>query len=347
MKIKTHWMIEAGLTLPLILRPKTLDLLIGQKREVSALRAKMASRPPSCFLLHGSPGCGKTSMARIIALSFQCTHQAEWGQPCQACWDNWQNFDIREINASEVNGVDEIGEIVKHSRFAPMPPSSKRVFILDEAQRVSPQAQQLLLKPCEHPGPHTIWIIATTEPNKISEALRRRFTSISLNGLNVERTQLLLKRAAKHIGFTKTYEPLVIELDKIDITSPALILQAFEHYASGHSPKEAVQAVQSAGGGASDTYAMCKAVSAGNWGELQKHLQKAFPDEARWIRSSISGWLKGWLLKEVHRARSEKVSRALLILWAPAPLEDAALFPWLCAALFKICKTISNDRVPF
>jgi hypothetical protein len=338
--------LEVNQILTLALRPKGLDQLVGAKKWVANLRERMKTRPPQAILLHGAAGTGKTSTSRILALSFQCSHQEIFGQPCAACTDKapewldgkWGQFNVHEINASDVNGVEEIGKLVQLANYSPMPPSLKRVFILDECQRVTSAAQQLLLKPTEHPAKDTIWIIATTEPNKLAAALQRRFVSYALFGLNPERTEILLKRAAKFIGFQKPLESLIKELDRTDTTSPALILMAFEHFVSGQEAKEAVAAIANASVGKTDSFAVCKAVLSGNWNSVRTLLAVAIPEESRWLRASVLGYFRGALLRASTPEMTDRLSLAIRTLTAPAPLEDALLYSWLVATFALMCK---------
>ncbi len=292
-------------------------------------------------MLTGASGQGKTTVARIIALSLQCDHQEIWGRPCKECWAKWDEFSILEVNSSSETGKEELGEIVHFSKYDPMPPSHKRVIILDECQRISGAAQSLLLKPTEDIPPNTVWIIASSEPNKINTALQRRFTTFTLESMNTdERLKMLLNRAAKFTGFTAPLDPLIEQIKRVEMVSPGFILNAFEQFSSGQTAVDAVAAALNTTSGATNTFALCKAVASGHWADVRMHLRDATPEESRWIRGSVSGYLRGWLMRESNPTKCDKLVIALRDLLGPAPMEDAPLFAWLCAILYKICRTL-------
>src|SRR6266566_3384947 len=128
------------------MRPRRLSELIGQETLVEVIRKKQETRDPAAWMFTGPTGTGKTTVARIIAVSLQCKHQKQFGEPCDESLAARSSFSIREINASEVSGVEEIGAVAQASVYLTAPPSKRSVFILDEAQRLSPSSQNLLLK---------------------------------------------------------------------------------------------------------------------------------------------------------------------------------------------------------
>src|SRR6266446_5346345 len=126
-------------TLQLALRPKTFSALYGQDKITKAIEKQFASkRIPRSWMFSGQTGSGKTTIARILALGFQCKHQnGTIGNPCLDCRKRFYDFSIQDINASSKNGVQEISELVQGAEFAPLAPSRRRVYILDEAHRLS------------------------------------------------------------------------------------------------------------------------------------------------------------------------------------------------------------------
>src|SRR6185503_10000650 len=141
---------------------------------IAAFKSQAApGRMPRAWMFIGQSGSGKTTIARILATSLNCTHN-EFGDPCSLCLKNSSKFQIHEINAGDISGVDDIREIAVGSQYAPISPTRRRVYILDEAQRISSAAQNLLLKYFEEAPRTTVWIVCTTEPDKILRTLRRR-----------------------------------------------------------------------------------------------------------------------------------------------------------------------------
>ena len=99
--------------LSLSARPQTLDELVGARNLVKMIRGHMTSgRVPAAWMFVGGSGAGKTTTARIVALSLQCTHQDIFGNPCADCQSHRSSFDITEINAAEASGVEETEQVI-------------------------------------------------------------------------------------------------------------------------------------------------------------------------------------------------------------------------------------------
>src|SRR5208283_858923 len=104
-------------TLALSLRPRKFSQLIGQGSVVSAIKEQYAQkREPPAWMFVGPTGTGKTTLARILALSLQCEH-GEMGEPCEACRKEVASFAIHEINASDVSGVNEMAQVAQGSVY--------------------------------------------------------------------------------------------------------------------------------------------------------------------------------------------------------------------------------------
>jgi DNA polymerase-3 subunit gamma/tau len=158
-------------------RPRRFGELKGQEHVVRALRNAVANdRGGQAYLFSGPRGTGKTSAARILAKVLNCNNPDN-GEPCCECEsclaiERGTSFDVLELDAASNNGVDNIRELIE--RAAMGNPGRHRVFILDEVHMLSGGAEAALLKTLEEPPPHVVFVLATTDPQKVSETIRSR-----------------------------------------------------------------------------------------------------------------------------------------------------------------------------
>ncbi|MFZ9291267.1 MAG: DNA polymerase III subunit gamma/tau [Ilumatobacteraceae bacterium] len=158
-------------------RPRTFAELKGQDHVVRALRnAVLHEREGHAYLFSGPRGTGKTSTARILAKVLNCTAPAE-GEPCGACEsclavDAGTSYDVLELDAASNNGVDDMRDLIERAALGN--PGRHRVFILDEVHMLSKPAEAALLKTLEEPPGHVVFVLATTDPQKVSETIRSR-----------------------------------------------------------------------------------------------------------------------------------------------------------------------------
>jgi hypothetical protein len=329
-----------GAVLPIELRPKRLSELVGQKVIVEAVAAQAkAGRLPRSWMIYGPSGCGKTTIARILALSYQASapEDGEFGEPSDALWARYEEFGIQEINASQVNGVEALGKIADESQYLPCPPAKCRVYILDEAQRISDAAQNLLLKYLEDTPKTTAWIICTTAPQKILPTVRRRCYTMRVQPLTEDGLARLLKRALKRLKCARPVAPLVEALGKAGVNAPAMALMAAEKYAAGVAHDAAVFSSE----GGVDSLAVCRSLLRGEWPNVRRHLKDISADDARMLRLAILGYLKSVLLGE-QGALSVKAAKAIQQLAALPPIEDPAFIAWLAALLRLECSRFAE-----
>lgn len=152
-------------------RPTTLDEMIGSEEAVKSLRVLMArdrERIPHAFLFKGLPGGGKTTSGRIVADMLGC-----------------HGRDFKEMDSAQFNGIATIREIRSNMSWAPME-SSCIVYLLDECHRLSPDAQDALLKALEDAPDHVYFILCTSKPEKIDKAIHSRCKAASFEFLAVE-----------------------------------------------------------------------------------------------------------------------------------------------------------------
>lgn len=173
-------------------RPRTFDSVVGQEDITNTLKNAIKRGTIShAFLFAGPRGTGKTSCAKIFAKALNCTNLQN-GEPCNQCAnclaaDKGAMSDIMEIDAASNNGVDEIREIRDKVKYAPTQGKYK-VYIIDEVHMLSMGAFNALLKTLEEPPEHVVFILATTELQKvpatiISRTQRYNFKRISQTDL--------------------------------------------------------------------------------------------------------------------------------------------------------------------
>ena len=188
-------------------RPYKLSDIVGQNTIVELLKNIIDNKKIShAYIFSGPRGTGKTSIAKIFARSINCDtpNNGDICEKCDMCKkiSNNNNLDIIEIDAASNNGVDEIREIRENSKLVPNALRYK-VYIIDEAHMLSTSAFNALLKTLEEPPKHVIFILATTEINKIpltvlSRCMRLDFKKIDSESLK-NRLKYILKSEKKKI----------------------------------------------------------------------------------------------------------------------------------------------------
>ena len=188
-------------------RPRTFDSVIGQESITDTLKnAIKRGKVSHAFLFAAPRGTGKTSCAKIFAKALNCTNLQD-GEPCNECAnciaaDKGSMPDIMEIDAASNNGVDEIREIRDKVKYAPTEGKYK-VYIIDEVHMLSMGAFNALLKTLEEPPEHVVFILATTELQKvpatiISRTQRYNFKRISKDDLEKRMKYILDQENIKY-----------------------------------------------------------------------------------------------------------------------------------------------------
>ena len=181
-------------------RPRTFDDVIGQEHITTVLKNQILSgHVAHAYLFCGTRGTGKTSTAKILARAVNCISSTD-GNPCEKCGnciigDN-ESIDIVELDAASNNGVADVRMLMDKASFLPLRLRTK-VYIIDEAHMLSTPAFNALLKTLEEPPQHVMFILATTEPQKlpatiISRCQRFDFKRISAFDI-VKRLKIVLK----------------------------------------------------------------------------------------------------------------------------------------------------------
>ncbi len=195
-------------------RPQTFADLIGQETLVQILtNAITTNRIANAYLLTGVRGVGKTTTARLIAMSLNCENRKDGScEPCGNC-DSCKsirsdhNLDVIEMDAASKTGVDDVREIIDNVKYKPVN-SLFKIFIIDEVHMLSKSAFNALLKTLEEPPEHVKFIFATTEVKKIPVTILSRCQRFDLKRVESE-------NLAEHIKKISSLEKVKIDDDAI------------------------------------------------------------------------------------------------------------------------------------
>jgi len=185
-------------------RPTTFEEVKGQDAIVTTLKNQIRSdRIGHAYLFCGTRGTGKTSIAKLFAKSVNCEHPVD-GSPCGECASckaiaEGRSMNVVEIDAASNNGVDNIREIVNEVAYSPTE-GKYRVYIIDEVHMLSAGAFNALLKTLEEPPSYVIFILATTEANKIPVTILSRCQRYDFKRLTVEQIEERMKEALAAAG---------------------------------------------------------------------------------------------------------------------------------------------------
>lgn len=210
-------------------RPKNLDEFLGNEATVAALRTLIHPdrvNRQQTLLFAGPRGCGKTTLARIVASELGCS-----------------SFDFHEMNISNTRGIAHARELEAQMRFKPLSGDLK-IYLLDEVQSATPDFQDSILKALEEPPNHVMFLLCTTEPEKLKKTVLSRCTKFYVQPLRAVDIRQFIKRVLQQEGVDDfpaeaiekisqacegiPREALVL-LDKvIDITDETLLLEAID-----------------------------------------------------------------------------------------------------------------------
>ncbi len=260
-------------------RPKSLSDIVGQPEIVKLLQQKLAQNNlPHALLFSGPSGCGKTTLARILRKELHCGR-----------------YDFNEVNCADVRGIDEVRKI--RARMGQSPLGGKcRIWLIDEAHKLTNDAQNALLKMLEDTPNHVYFMLATTDPQKLLRTIRTRCTEISVKPLKTSDMKKLLKHVLL-VEKTKIQENVLDRIIEQSEGSPRKALVFLDQVIGVEDPEDQIELILS---NTLETQAIDIARALFNprtkWSEMAsklKGVQTEEPENLRWL---ILGYARTILL---------------------------------------------------
>jgi DNA polymerase-3 subunit gamma/tau len=196
-------------------RPATFNTVVGQSHITNTLKnAIKTGHLAQAFLFCGPRGVGKTTCARILAKTINCTNRTADTEACDQCesclsFNSGASLNVSELDAASNNSVDDIRNLVDQVRYAPQLGTHK-VYIIDEVHMLSTSAFNAFLKTLEEPPRHAIFILATTEKHKIIPTILSRCQIFDFNRIQIE-------DIANHLAYIASSEHISAETDALHI----------------------------------------------------------------------------------------------------------------------------------
>ncbi|MBR2674410.1 MAG: DNA polymerase III subunit gamma/tau [Mogibacterium sp.] len=277
-------------------RPETFDEIIGQKHIVRILQNQLRTDTVSqAYLFAGTHGTGKTSTARILAKALNCIGEDE-KLPCGHC-ENCEEIregrfvDCIELDAASNNGVDDLRAIVDMVKY---PPSTGRykVYIIDEVHMLSPAAENAFLKTLEEPPEHAVFILATTDPQKVRATIRSRCMELNFRRVTEEELITGMRRICARRGLETREDALATIAARADGSVRDALSILEQCIAAGEPVLDRAAVLEYTGAAGEDFFlALTAAVLAGDAGKVLVYIDEILK-RGKDPRQILKDWLK-------------------------------------------------------
>ena len=257
-------------------RPGRFDELRGQDHVVRALQSAVRDdRVSHAYLFSGPRGTGKTSSARILAKALNCAAPVD-GEPCGVCTSCTEitqgtSLDVHELDAASNNGVDAMRDLVAHAALGT--PGRWKVYIVDEVHMLSNAAANALLKTLEEPPSHVVFVLATTDPQKVPPTIRSRTQHLEFRLIGAETLHALLESVRDQAGLSVDEESVQAAVRRGRGSARDALSALDQVVASGTSDAarpELSSVILAVGqGSVADVLVGLSALLAGGWGPQQ------------------------------------------------------------------------------
>lgn len=260
-------------------RPTTFEQVKGNIEAVKSLTSMLTNKEscPHTFLLYGPTGCGKTTIARIIASSLNCG-----------------NADYHEVDSADFRGIDTVREIRKNCQFMPSQ-GDCRVYVIDECHKMTNDAQNAFLKILEDTPPHVYFILCTTEPQKLLATIKGRCSQFQVNPLSYNDLYSLLRKISRSEG-EMLEEDIYKQIIETSLGHPRNAIQILEQVLSVPN-EERLSIAKRNIDNQTQIIDLCRALmKRDTWSNIKSILKAIEDQDPEAIRRVVLGYCKNTLL---------------------------------------------------
>ncbi len=265
-------------------RPTSFKTFVGNEDIVKSLSLILKRKnPPAAFLFTGMGGSGKTTIGRIVARMLGC-----------------KKINFKELNSADDRKLDGIRKLIASMKYTAID-GGKKVILLDEIHALLNPVQDALLKALEEPPSHVHWILCTTNPEKLTQTLKRRCHAYELNPLKDSDLQKLMKMVLKKENRELVSMKVRDKIVELSDGSAGQALKLLDQVIDMDDAERAINVLQSAGTSESEVIDICRTLCSYNmpsktkWMKIKKML-KEYKGDGESARRPILGYLNSVLL---------------------------------------------------